>query len=75
MSITRRLAVLGVAAAAVAAIPASLLVGAWFGGTIPVQAERAIALAFTLSIVIVWLGIFRLVVALVALRRLVPDEQ
>lgn len=75
MSIERRLAILGVAAAAVAAIPASLLVGAWLGGTIPVQAERAIALASTLTIVIVWLGVFRLVVALVAFRRLVPDEQ
>jgi hypothetical protein len=75
MSIARRLAILGVAIAAVAAIPASLVVGAWLGGTIPVQAERAIALAFTLSIVIVWLGIFRLVVALVALSRPVPDGQ
>jgi len=75
MSIKRRLAMLGVAAAAMAAIPASLVLGAWLGGAIPLHAERALALATTLSTVVVWLGMFRLAMALVVFSRLVPDEQ
>lgn len=66
---------LGVAAAAVVAMPASIAVGAWLGGDIRFQLERAIALATTMSTIAVWLGIFRLAMALLVFSKAASDEQ
>ncbi len=75
MSVKRRVAMLGVAAAAVLAMPASIVLGAWLGGDIRVQPERAISLATTISTVVLWLGVFRLMIALLVFSKAVSDQQ
>lgn len=74
MTVKRRVALLGVAAAAVAAAPVSLLVGAWLAGAIQFEAERAFGFAATLSTIVIWLGVFRLLAAALVLRGSAIDE-
>jgi hypothetical protein len=65
MSTGRRIAVLGVALGALAAIPLSLLAGAWVGGAIPFQAEAAATVAGFAATTLFWLGHVRAAVAVV----------
>jgi len=74
MTVKRRVALLGVAVGAVAAMPVSLVAGAWLGGAIQLEAERALAFATTLSISVMWLGVLRLLAAVLVLRRSPIDE-
>jgi hypothetical protein len=74
MTVKRRVALLGVAVGAVAAMPVSLVAGVWLGGAIQLEAERAIAFATTLSTIVMWLGVLRLLAAVLVLRRSPIDE-
>jgi ABC-type hemin transport system substrate-binding protein len=74
MTVKRRVALLGVAAAAVVAMPVTLALSAWLGGAVPFEAERAIALATTLSTIVMWLGVVRLLVAVLVFSRTPIDE-
>jgi hypothetical protein len=74
MTVKRRVALLGVAAAAVAAMPVSLVAGAWLGGAVELEAEHAIAFTTTLSTIVMWLGVMRLLALVLVLRRSPIDE-
>lgn len=74
MTVKRRVALLGVAGAAVAAMPVSLAVGAWLGGAVPFEAERAIHFASTISTVVMWLGLPRCGAAVLVFSRALADE-